>query len=171
MIRIRTLIAFGLALAGLALALGACSGSASLGDDGSPSAAGGGTTASTTTYTNDRYGFTITYSDTLEQGEPAEGPGDDGSSLLDVVFADKNGPVVADHYVNAAQISVYGLAREVDPAEIPEPTERAAGDRGPDDGLSLGSEIVDPISVVESTASRGTRSSTPTPRRIRESPR
>jgi hypothetical protein len=119
-IRIRILSAVGLALAGLALALAACGGSGSVGDDGSPSAGDGGTTASTTTYTNDQYGYAITYSDTLEQGEPAEGSGAGGGSVLDVAFADRSGPVVAGRYVNAVQVSVYELAREVDPAEVPD---------------------------------------------------
>jgi hypothetical protein len=36
------------------------------------------------------------------------------------VFADKDGPVVADLYVDAAQVSVYELAREVKPSEVPQ---------------------------------------------------
>lgn len=149
MTRIRILLAFGLALSGLAFTLGACSGSVSLGDDGSPSADGGGTTASTTTYTNARYGFTITYGDMLEQGEPAEGPGDDGSSVLDVVFADKSGPIVVDRYVNAAQVSVYELAREVDPAEIPDLESELQGVVDEMMASLTGAEIVEPLSVVE----------------------
>jgi hypothetical protein len=115
--RIRTLFTLGLALAGLTVALAACSSSASV-DGGGPSATDSGSTSATTTYTNDQYGFTITYPEQLEQGEPAEGSGTDGSSVLDVVFADENGPIVADRYINAAQVSVYELTREVDPTEV-----------------------------------------------------
>ena len=115
--RILILLAVGLTLAGLTGALAGCDGSASVGD-GSPS--DGGSITSTKTYTNDRYGFSITYTDPLEQGEPAEGTGAGGTSVLDVVFADKDGPVVAERYVNAAQVSVYELAREVDAAEVPD---------------------------------------------------
>lgn len=117
--RIRSSIAFCLALAGLTLALAACSASVSTGDSSSPSAGDGGTTTSTKTYTNDQYGFSITYSDRFTQGEPVEGTGAGGSSVLDVVFADKKGPVVSDRYVNAIQVSVYELAREVKPSEVP----------------------------------------------------
>jgi hypothetical protein len=119
-IRIRALPAFGLALAGLVLALAACGGSGSVGSGDSPSAGHGGTTASTTTYTNDPYGFAITYSDRLEQGEPTEGSGAGGGSVLDVALADRSGPIIAGRYVNAVQVSVYELAREVDPTEVPD---------------------------------------------------
>ena len=116
--RIRRYIALGLALAGLALAVAGCSASVSMGDGSSPAGNDGGTTTSTKTYTNDQYGFTITYSDTLTQGEPVAGTGAGGSSVLDVVFADKSGPVVSDRYVNAVQTSVYELARELKPSEV-----------------------------------------------------
>ena len=117
--RTRSLIALGLALAALTLALAGCSGSGGAGDDGSPSS-DGGTTTSTKTYTNDQYGFSITYSDQFTQGEPVAGTGAGGSSVFDVVFADKDGPVVADRYVDAVQVSVYELAREVKASDVPE---------------------------------------------------
>jgi hypothetical protein len=117
--RFRSLIALGLALAVLALVLAGCSGSGSLGDDSSPSG-DGGTTTSTETYSNDQYGFSITYSDQFTQGEPVAGTGAGGSSVFDVVFADKDGPVVADRYVDAVQVSVYELAREVKASDVPE---------------------------------------------------
>ena len=117
--RTRSLIALGLALAALTLALAGCSGSGGGGDDGSPSS-DGGTTTSTKTYTNDQYGFSITYSDQFTQGEPVAGTGAGGSSVFDVVFADKDGPVVADRYVDAVQVSVYELAREVKASDVPE---------------------------------------------------
>ena len=98
-----------LAVAAAALALTACSASVGTSDSSSPASGGGGTTTSTKTYTNDQYGFTITYSDKFTQGEAAAGTGKGGSSVLDVAFADKNGPVVSDRYVNAIQTSVYAL--------------------------------------------------------------
>jgi ABC-type Fe3+-hydroxamate transport system substrate-binding protein len=125
--RIRSLIPLGLALAALTLALAGCSGSVSVGDESSPSSADGGTTTSTTTYTNDEYGFSITYDEQLSQGEPVAGTGAGGSSVLDVVFADQEGPVVADRYVNAVQVSVYELAREVKPSEVPGVEEELQG--------------------------------------------
>jgi hypothetical protein len=114
----RRWLALSLAVAAAALALTACSAEVSTGDDASSPAADGGTTTSTKTYTNDQYGFSITYADRFTQGEPAEGTGAGGSSVLDVAFADKDGPVIADRYVNAVQTSVYELARELKPSEV-----------------------------------------------------
>lgn len=116
--RIRRWLALSLAVAAAAIALTACSASVGTGDDSSSPAADGGTTTSTKTYTNDQYGFSITYSDKLTQGEAAEGTGAGGSSVLDVAFADKAGPVISDRYVNAVQTSVYELARELKPSEV-----------------------------------------------------
>jgi hypothetical protein len=118
MIRTRRWLVLSLAVAAAALALTACGGSVSLGGGSSPASSDGGTTASTRTYTNDQYGFTITYSDRFTQGEAAEGTGKGGSSVLDVAFADKDGPVVSDRYVNAIQASVYELARTLKPSEV-----------------------------------------------------
>ena len=117
--RIRSSIALGLALAVLALALAGCSASVSTGASSSPSS-GGGTTTSTKTYTNDQYGYSITYSDRFTQGDPAKGTGAGGSSVFDMAFADKNGPVISSRYVNAVQTSVYELARAVKASEVPQ---------------------------------------------------
>lgn len=117
MIRMRRWLALSLAVAAAAVALTACSASLGTGDSGSP-AAGGGTTTSTRTYSNDQYGFTVTYSDRFTQGEPAAGAGKGGSSVLDVAFADESGPVVSDRYVNAIQASVYELTRSLKPSEV-----------------------------------------------------
>jgi hypothetical protein len=119
MTRMRRGLALALAMAAAALALTACGGSVSIGGS-SPAASSGGTTTSTRTYTNDQYGFTITYSDKFTQGEAAEGTGKGGDSVLDIAFADKSGPVVSDRYVNAVQTSVYELTRAVKPAEVPQ---------------------------------------------------
>jgi hypothetical protein len=117
MIRMRRWLVLSLAVAAAALALTACSASVGTGDSNSP-AADGGSTTSTKTYTNDQYGFAITYSDRFTQGEAAAGTGKGGSSVLDVAFADKNGPVVSDRYVNAVQTSVYQLTRAIKPTEV-----------------------------------------------------
>lgn len=116
--RMRRWLALSLVVAAAALALAACSAEVSTGGDSGSPAADGGTTTSTKTYTNDQYGFSITYSDRFTQGEPAEGTGAGGSSVLDVAFADKDGPVISDRYVNAVQTSVYELAREIKPSEV-----------------------------------------------------
>jgi hypothetical protein len=108
MTRTRRWLVLALAAAAATLALTACGGSVS----------DGGTTTSTKTYTNDQYGFSITYGDTFTQGTAAEGTGKGGDSVLDIAFGDKGGPVVSDRYVNAVQVSVYELARSVKPAEV-----------------------------------------------------
>jgi len=118
MIRLSRWLALSLAVAAAVLALTACGGSVSIGGGSSPATTDGGTVTSTKTYTNDQYGFTITYSDRFTQGPAAEGTGKGGSSVLDVAFADKNGPVISDRYVNALQTSVYELARAVKPSEV-----------------------------------------------------
>ena len=116
--RMRTWATLALAVVAAALALTACSASMSTGGDSNSPAADGGSTASTKTYTNDKYGFSITYGDRFTQGEPVAGLGKGGSSVLDVVFADKSGPVISDRYVNAIQASVYDLSRAVKPSEV-----------------------------------------------------
>ena len=149
MYRNRILLALGMVLVGTTAALAACSGSVSVGDDAGPSDDGGGSTATTRTYTNDQYGFSITYTDRLEQGQPAEGTGAGGSSVLDVVFADKNGPVVADRYVDAVQVSVYELAREVDPVEVPELESELQGVVDQIMASLSGAEVVEPLTATE----------------------
>ena len=116
--RMRRWLALWLAVAAAALALTACSASVGTDDESDSPPADGGTTTSTRTYTNDKYGFSITYADRFTQGEPAEGTGAGGSSVLDVAFADKDGPVISDRYVNAVQTSVYELTRELKPSEV-----------------------------------------------------
>jgi len=107
----RSYVALLLVLAGLALTVAGCSGSS---DSGGGSSSGG-----TTTYTNDQYGFTMTYDTQFSEGEPVEAASAGGSPVFDVVFADKQGTIIADRYVDAIEILVYELAREVKPAEVP----------------------------------------------------
>ena len=109
--RFRRYVALLLVLAGLALTVAGCSGGS---DSGGGSSSGG-----TTTYTNDQYGFTMTYDTQFSEGEPVEAASAGGSPVFDVVFADKQGTVIADRYVDAIEILVYELAREVKPAEVP----------------------------------------------------
>jgi hypothetical protein len=107
-----------LALAGLPLLLGACSASVGTTDKSSPAPK---------TYTNDQYGFTMTYDGQLEEGETATGTGSGGGSVLDVTFADKSGPTIAGHYANGMQVSLYKLARKVKPAEVPKFKKEVSG--------------------------------------------
>ncbi len=106
----RKYVALLLVLAGLALTVAGCSGSGSIGGS-----SGGGTT----TYANDKYGFTLTHDKQFSEGKPVESASAGGSSVFDVVFADKQGTVISDRYVDAIQVSVYELAREVTPTEVP----------------------------------------------------
>ena len=115
--RIRSGIALALALAALTLVIAGCS--LAPGAGSSPGASDGGTTTSTKTYSNPRYGFSITYSDRFTQGKPVSGTGAGGSSVFDVVFADNSGPVVSDRNVDAITVSVYELAHELKPPEVP----------------------------------------------------
>jgi hypothetical protein len=100
-----------LVLAGLILAVAGCSGSGGSRDGSSGSG--------TATYTNDQYGFSLTYDKQFSEGKPVEGASAGGSPVFDVVFADKDGTIIADRYVDAIEILVYELAREVKPAEVP----------------------------------------------------
>jgi len=109
--RSRRYAALLLVLAGLSLTVAGCSGS---GGSGGGSSGGG-----TTTYTNDEYRFALTYSDQFSEGQPVEGASVGASAVFDVVFPDKQGTIVADRYVDAIEVLVYELAREVKPAEVP----------------------------------------------------
>jgi len=112
--RYRTYLALLLVLAGLTFAVAGCSGSGGSGSDDGSSSGG------TTTYVNDQYGFTMTYDNQFSEGKPVEAASAGASAVFDVVFADKQGTVIADRYVDAIEILVYELAREVKPAEVPE---------------------------------------------------
>jgi hypothetical protein len=147
--RIRSSIAFGLLIAGLALALAGCSASVSTGDSSSPSSSDGGTTTSTKTYTNDKYGFSITYADKLTQGEPVAGTGAGGSSVLDVIFADKKGSLVSGRYVDIVQTSVYELARELKPSEVKQIKTELQGIVDQLMSSLPGSTVVEKLSPVE----------------------
>lgn len=94
------------------LALAACSGSgdSDSGDDASKDAP--------PTYTNDEYGFRITVDPRFTQGEPMTQTST-GEAVFSIFFADKDGALASDRYVDAVQVSVYELAREVESSEVP----------------------------------------------------
>jgi hypothetical protein len=93
----------------LAASLAACSGSGS----------GGTKPSGPQTYTNDKYGFTITYDPMFVKGAPEDGASSGGSSVFDIAFADANGAQVDDKYVDGIEVSVYKLTRAVKAAEVP----------------------------------------------------
>ncbi len=107
---IRRTISLLLALAGLCGALAACSASVSTGDSSTP----GGSK----TYTNDQYGFSLTYDTVFVQSEITGGASGGSGSVFDVVFADQEGAKIAGDLVDGLQVSVYKLARTVKPSEI-----------------------------------------------------
>ncbi|NLE22271.1 MAG: hypothetical protein GX624_05780 [Actinobacteria bacterium] len=145
--RVLTLLALGLTLAWASGVLAACDDGASVAGSGSPSAGRG--SVATTTYADAQYGFSITYPDELDQAEPAEGTDAGGDSVLDVVFADEDGPVIADRSVNAVQVSVYELAREVDDAEVPDLEGELQGVVDELMGSLRDSAVVGPLSGTE----------------------
>ena len=130
--RIRRLIALGLALAALTLALAGCSGSVDVGSDGSPSS-DGGTTTSTKTYTNDQYGISITYSDQLTQGDPVSGTGAGAAPSSMSCSPTRTGLSWRTSTSTPSRYSVYELGREVKASEVPQIKSRAQGRRRPDD--------------------------------------
>lgn len=133
-------VALMLAVAGLTLAVAACSGSGGGGDSGD---------GDTAAYTNDTYGFSLTYDRQLTEGEPVEGTGAGGSSVFDVVFADKDGAVIADRYVDALQVSVYELAREVKPSEVPGLKKELSGVVDQLMGSLATAKVVQPLEQIE----------------------
>lgn len=107
-----------LTLAGLSLLLGACSASVGTTDESPPGPK---------TYTNEQFGFTMTYDGQLDEGKSTSGDGAGGSSVFDVAFADKSGPQVGGNYANGMQVSVYELARNVKPSEVPKLKKEVSG--------------------------------------------
>jgi len=110
-VSIPRIIALVLALAGLSAAAAACSASISSGGSSTP----GGSK----TYTNDKYGFSLTYDTLFTQGESTGGTETGSGSEFDIAFADTSGTKIGGKYVDCLQVSVYKLARAVKPAEIP----------------------------------------------------
>ena len=79
---LRVLVALAAAVV-LALAAASCGGDTPAGD--TPADEG----PSTVTYSNDDYGFSLTYDTLLTQGEP--GDGGDAGAVFDVAFVDETG--------------------------------------------------------------------------------
>jgi hypothetical protein len=107
---IRKTVALLLALVGLSVAAAACSASVSTGDLSTP----GGSK----TYTNDQYGFSLTYDTVFVQGESTGGTTGGSGSLFDIAFADPSGAKIGGKLVDGIQVSVYKLSRVVKPGEI-----------------------------------------------------
>jgi len=108
--RLRRLTILAFALAGLSLLLGACSASIGTTDESSPKPK---------TYTNDQYGFTMTYDGQFAEGETNASPPPSNGTVFEVVFPDKNGPTVSGKYTDVMRISVYDLESEITPAMVP----------------------------------------------------
>jgi hypothetical protein len=102
-----------LVAAAVSLLLTACSGSVSIGGSPSPTATG------PVTFTNDQYGFSITHDAKFTQGKSKNGVQAGSGPVYDVIFADHNGARSADAYLDAIDVSVYELAREIKPSEVP----------------------------------------------------
>ena len=126
MYRFRRFLGLVLVVSGLALALAGCSGSGGSGD-GDDGQSDGGATTTTKTYTNDEYGFSITVDTQFSQGEPAAQASAGGEAVFSIVFADQDGPIASDRYVNAVQISVYEIGRAVEPEEVPQLAQEVQG--------------------------------------------
>jgi hypothetical protein len=71
------------------------------------------------TYTNDQYGFTMTYDGRFEEGPATDEPSAAGGNVFQIAFPDENGPTVNDTYADGLQVNVYKLPRSVKPAEVP----------------------------------------------------
>ena len=107
---IRATIALALALAALTVTAAACSASVSTGSSATP----GGSR----TYTNDQYGFSLTYDTLFTEGTSTGGTESGSGSELDIAFADTSGTKSGGKYIDGIQVSVYKLARAVKPAEV-----------------------------------------------------
>lgn len=107
---IRATIALVLALAALTVTAAACSASVSTGSSATP----GGSR----TYTNDQYGFSLTYDTLFTEGTSSGGTESGSGSEFDIAFADTSGTKSAGKYIDGIQVSVYKLARAVKPAEV-----------------------------------------------------
>ena len=71
------------------------------------------------TYTNDQYGFTMTYNGRFEEGPATDEPSATGGNVFQIAFPDKSGPTVNDNYADGLQVNVYQLPRKVKPSEVP----------------------------------------------------
>lgn len=132
------------ALVGVAIAslsLGACGGSVSIG--GSPSPSG------PVTYTDDDYGYSITRDALFREGTPKETTAASGNAVAEAVFVDEDGTVASGSYLDAIMVTVYELARSVEPSEVPDLEAEMQGMI--DDLLAsvTAPEVVQPLSPIE----------------------
>ncbi|MBE3076621.1 MAG: hypothetical protein IMZ75_17105 [Actinobacteria bacterium] len=98
---LRRSIALAAVAAALAITLAACGGES-----------GGG---EKTTYTNGQYGFTITYGGPLSLVTLTPAQGEEYA----IAFADKDGPLVDDQYVNGLRVSVYEMDQAIKAKDVP----------------------------------------------------
>lgn len=148
---IRKHVALLLLLTSLLLAAGACSGGGDSGDE----SGGGSSGDETTTYTNAEYGFSITYDARFTEGEPVSKADTGGEAVFSIVFADKDGPTVSDRYVDVIQISVYELARAVEPEEVPQLQQEVQGIVDQLMAAAPSAEVVEPLEEAEINGTPG----------------
>jgi hypothetical protein len=127
----------------LALALAACSGSVNIGTSSSPEPAG------PVTYTDPTYGYSITYDGAFTKGKAKDSASAGGDSASDVIFADENGTVASDTYLDAIKVSVYDLARSVKPAEVPKLEKELQGIVDEVLASLKNAKVVEPLTAVE----------------------
>jgi hypothetical protein len=94
------------------VALGACSGSVSVGSEPSPTGP--------VTYTDDEYGYSITRDAMFSEGTVKDVSASAGNAVAEAIFADENGTLASGSYLDAILVTVYELARSVTPAEVPD---------------------------------------------------
>ena len=83
------------------------------GDDGSGGSGSGG--GEKTEYTNAQYGFTLMYVEPLGVVTLTPTNGEEYA----IAFADKDGPLVDDQYVNGLRVSVHPIGRTVKAKDVP----------------------------------------------------
>jgi hypothetical protein len=105
----------GIAVAAVAIALAitmtACGGGSGDGSSGDGGSSGG----EKTEYANAQYGFTLMYSEPLSVVTLTPSNGEEYA----IAFADKDGPVVDDQYVNGMRVSVHPIGRKVKAKDVP----------------------------------------------------
>ncbi len=146
-------VALLLLLTGLLFAAGACSGGG--GSDSGDQSGGGSSGGETATYTNAEHGFSITYDARFTEGEPVTKADTGGEAVFSIVFADKDGPTVAGRYVNAIQISVYELARAVEPDEVPQLEQEVQGIVDQLMAAAPSAAVVEPLQEAEINGTPG----------------
>lgn len=109
--RVLTVLVALAAAAVLALAAASCGGDTPAGD--TPADEG----PSTATYSNDDYGFSLTYDTLLTQGEPGDGGG--AGAVFDVAFVDETGHKAGGAYVDGVKVTVFESSRQVKAEEVP----------------------------------------------------